>query len=544
MAQPGQLYVTMEPQPGLPSQQFHEWYNNEHGPTRLSIPEIFANGLRYQATDGQKPTFLAAYDVTDMSHLETETYLKLRANRSPREAQTIGQVDVVRYFWDLVSTDLSPLFLPIERLTNDEAEGISLAAVHFTLSEDSASAGQKFEEWYKNEYSPAMSKAGGWLRSRLYKTSRLEGGKGPASFLALVDFAKGTSLNTEQVLPPSSAQSLSTIAQIKSQRTYSLFYVFGAGSRDLQHLSQLDRAQSTFTSADSRTRTTNDPEPVIESTVTTPDGLVIPYRLEGNTDPKAPVIAFCNSLLTSLKMWDPFVAILKSKRPQYQLLRYDTRGRHAIPLPPTPATLDMVSADLAFLMTSLRIDKLDTLIGVSMGGATTLRFALDYPDRLDRYVACDFNAASSAANTEAWKGRIAMAETARIEESGKTGIEHLAAQTVERWFHPTTMTQKRDTVVPWMTDMVAANHIEGFRYGCQALWDYDMKSEIKRCKVPGLMVVGEGDGKGALVKAMDSFRGQIGPKEEGVELAIVPEAGHLPMCESPEGFWTAVEKFL
>lgn len=477
-----------------------------------------------------------------MSHLETETYLKLRANRSPREAQTIGQVDVVRYFWDLVSTDQSPLFMPIEQLTNDEAEGICLATVHFTLNDDSQEA--KFQEWYKNEHAPTMSKATGWLRSRLYKTSPLEGSKGPASFLAQIDFAKGSSLAADAILPPASSKALGTVAQVKAQRTYSLFYVFGAGKRDLHSLSQLDKAQSSFVSADSRTKTTNDPEPAIESTITTSDGLEIQYRLEGNTDPKAPTIAFCNSLLTSLKMWDPFVAILKSKRPQYRLLRYDVRGRNAIPSPPAPATLPLVSADLISLLDSLRIDKLDTLIGVSMGGATTLRFALDYPDRLSRYIACDFNAASSAANTEAWKGRIALAETARVEESGKTGIQHLAGQTVERWFHPTTMTAKKDTVVPWMTEMVATNDIEGFRYGCQALWDYDMKAEIKGCKVPGLLVVGEGDGKGALVKAMESFRGQIGPKEEGVELAIVPEAGHLPMCESPEGFWTAVEKFI
>ncbi|KAM3517540.1 hypothetical protein NHJ13051_008895, partial [Beauveria bassiana] len=50
MASPGLLYVTMQPRPGLPIAQFHEWYNNEHGPTRLSIPSIFANGFRYQST--------------------------------------------------------------------------------------------------------------------------------------------------------------------------------------------------------------------------------------------------------------------------------------------------------------------------------------------------------------------------------------------------------------------------------------------------------------------------------------------------------------
>ncbi|KAJ2969241.1 hypothetical protein NQ176_g8769 [Zarea fungicola] len=104
MATPGILYVTMQPQPGLSIDQFHEWYNNEHGPTRLAIPSIFANGLRYRSTDGTDPEFMAVYDIKSMSSLETPTYTVLRANRSPREAATIGQVDVKRYFYDLVHT--------------------------------------------------------------------------------------------------------------------------------------------------------------------------------------------------------------------------------------------------------------------------------------------------------------------------------------------------------------------------------------------------------------------------------------------------------
>lgn len=50
--------------------------------------------------------------------------MALRANRSPREAITIGQVDVKRYFYDLVHVEESPLFMPIEKLTDDEAEGL------------------------------------------------------------------------------------------------------------------------------------------------------------------------------------------------------------------------------------------------------------------------------------------------------------------------------------------------------------------------------------------------------------------------------------
>ncbi|KAI1374779.1 alpha/beta-hydrolase [Hypoxylon crocopeplum] len=538
MANPGMLYVTMQPKPGLPIEQFHEWYDNEHGPTRLRLPQIFSNGLRYRAADGREPEFLAVYDVTSMSLLETNTYTSLRENRSPREAETIGQVDVKRYFWDLVTAKQSPLFIPIEQLTDDEAEGIVLLTVELKLK-DTADAEAETIKWYDGHVD-MLSKVSGWLRSRVFRTSSLET-SAPTSLIALHEFAKENELDvTQQAVAPSSKWEDidEKYATLTSQRLYSLFYVFGPAPRDLHNLSQLKPSTFTFNSWDSMTITSNDPTPVITSHVTASDGLSIPYRLEGNPDPKAPTIAFCNSLLTSLHMWDPLVEILKAQRPQYRILRYDFRGRHAIPSPPTPATLDVLSDDLSSVLSALRISKLDTLIGVSMGGASTLKFALKYPDKLGKFIACDFNVASSPANTNAWKERIVVAES--ILDDGSPGIKSLAGQTVARWFHPSTM-QKQDTV-SWIVDMVASNSIEGFRYGCQALWDYDMKAQMTECQVPGLLVVGEGDGKGALVKAMGGFRGLLG--KDGAKLVIVPEAGHLPMCENPVAFWDAIKDTL
>ena len=547
MAPPGILYVTMQPRPELPAEQFHEWYNNEHGPTRLRIPQIFANGLRYQATDGKEPTFLASYDVTSMSLLETETYTSLRANRSPREAETIGKVDVKRYFWDVVASKQAPLFIPIEQLTDDEAEGLVLIATELGTKNpaDSATEGE-VKNWFE-EHSGMLAKVPGWLRSRLFKTSSLEAGK-TTSYLILTDYAKENGIDGVEhkaaLATPQTQNLLAKHVQVASKRTYSLFYVFGPAPRDLENLARLEPSKAAFHSGDLRTTTSNGggdngAGPVIESYVTTTDGLSIPYRLEGNPDPKAPVIAFCNSLLTSLHMWDPFVAILRAKRPQYRILRYDARGRGVLPTPPVPATLEAHAEDLAQILSAARVPQLAALVGVSMGGATALRFALAHPERLERLVACDFNVASSVANTEAWKGRIEIAETPLAD--GSPGIAKLASQTVERWFHPATMEKKPD-VARWMVDMVATNDVQGFRYGCQALWDYDMRAEMKGCRVPALLVVGEGDGKGALVKAMDGFRGALGT--EGTELAIVPDAGHLPMCENPQGFWEAIEKWL
>ncbi|KAI1812708.1 Alpha/Beta hydrolase protein [Poronia punctata] len=551
MAEPGSLFVTMQPKSGLALEQFHEWYNNEHGPTRLQLAQIFTNGLRYRALDGQEPAFLAAYDVTRMSHLETETYTRLRAGRSVREADTIGQVDVTRYFWDLVLGRSSPEhFRPVEQLADEEAEGLVLVAVQLTpRTEEGADAEEEIKRWYEEEHIDMLSKVPGWLRSRLFKTSSLEKDQ-PTKFIALHDYAKinglagpGPELKAA-TSTPWAKELLSKHATVTSRRVYELFYVFGPAPRDLHNLSLLPPAKATFKSPDGKTTTSNDggEAPVIESRiVTTKDGLLsIPYRLEGNPDPHAPTIAFCNSLLTSLHMWDAFVGILKEKRPGYRILRYDFRGRNA-GIPARPATLDMLADDLAELLAALRIQKLHVLVGVSMGGATTLKFALRHPERVAKFVACDFNVASSEANTNAWKQRIAVAESATSSSDGVSGMETLATQTVSRWFHPDTVSFKLD-VTAWVRDMVAANDVEGFRFGCQALWDYDMKEEMKKCVVPGLLVVGEEDGKGALVKAMDGFKDLVG--EKGAGLMVVPKAGHLPMCEQPEGFWEAVEKFL
>ncbi|KAI1329278.1 Alpha/Beta hydrolase protein [Xylariaceae sp. FL0255] len=544
MTQPGVIYVTMEPQPGLQAERFHEWYNNEHGPTRLKLPWIFNSGIRYRAVDDQKPTFLAVYDLMSMSHLETETYTSLRANRSSREAEVIGQVDVTRYFWDLVLSRQSPEFRDVKQLTDDEAEGRVLIAVQLQ-PKDTEGAEAEILKWYEEEHITMISKVPGWLRTRVFKTSSLEKGV-PPSFLALGEFSKENGLGGLEYKAAAATARAKDItgkyASVISRRKYELFYVFGDGPRDLYNLSQLPAKSSTFSSADSTTATSNTSGPCIESFVTTLDGLTIPYRLEGNPDPKAPTIAFCNSLLTSLHMWDRFVDILKEQRPQYRLIRYDSRGRHSLsstqPSPPIPSTMEMLADDLNYLLDALRISKLNTLIGVSVGGATSLKFALKFLEKLDKFIACDFNVTSSESNTAAWKDRIVVAETP-LEDSSP-GIRKLGQQTVERWFHPATMEQQE--TVAWIKDMVAENDIEGFRYGCQALWDYDMKTEMRECKVPALLVVGEGDGKGALVKAMNGFKDMLG--EEGAELAVVPNAGHLPMCENVKGFWAAVEKFL
>ncbi|KAL2755350.1 hypothetical protein ACRALDRAFT_1071347 [Sodiomyces alcalophilus JCM 7366] len=544
MPTPGLLYVQMQPKPGLPEEQFHEWYNNEHGPTRLRFPHIFPNGFRYRATDDKEPTYLAVYDVTDTAILQTKEYTDLRANRSVHETQTIGQVDVRRDIYDLVHERAKEGFRPLESLSDAEAEGIQLVVNETVIKNNND---EEYTKWYKEEHVDMLARVPGWLRTRLFRTSQVSGNSSKPALLSVTEYAKENGLGGPEhkasMETPWRARVTTDHVESKERRTYSLFYVFGPAPRDLKHLAHLPSSGRQFSYGASGQHTTtelsggNDKNPgIIRSYITTKsDGLTIPYRLEGNPSPTAPTVAFCNSLLTSLHMWDPLVAILKTERPDLRILRYDARGRHAIPQPPRPVTLDMLASDLVELLDALRIEKLHALVGVSMGGATTLNFALRHADRVGRFVACDFNAASGAANTQAWKDRIAVAEG-----DGGAGIKTLATQTVGRWFHPSTM--EKGTLARDMTEMVAANDVEGFRYSCQALWDYDLKPRMGSCGVPGLLVVGEEDGKGALVKAMEGFAGLVGP--EGARLAIVPRTGHLPMWEDAKAFWEAVREFV
>lgn len=529
----GLLQVSMQPKPELPIDQFHDWYNNEHGPNRLRLPQIFSNGLRYHATDGEKPEFIAQYDVTDMAHLETDTYTTLRANRTKREAETIAQVHVDRKFYDLVHDKRALDFVAPENLSDKEADGLVAIQVLITLIE-AAGAAEEYVKWYTEEHVAMLSKVPGWRRSRLWKTSHLEGQAKP-SFLAQHDYAKLNGLggpeHKSSMDTPWRTQVFEKCVSNKARREYGLFYVFGPGPRDLHSLAQRDLGDA-FTAPDSRTTTTPGSDPAIESFITTPDRLDIPYRLEGNSSPQAPTVAFSNSLLTGMQMWDPFVTILKKERPDLRILRYDTRGRHAIPQPPRKASMEMLADDLDTILRALRIDQLHVLIGVSMGGATTLNFAIKYPQRLKKFIACDCNYKSSEANTKAWGERSKQAEAG--------GMQELADATVRRWFDPKSLEDVKST--QWMIDHVAQNDIQGFTHSNTALCDFNLEAHLAGCNVPGLLVAGEGDGNGAIAKVLDGAKDRIG--ERGVQLHIIPDAGHLPMYEAPEAFWQGIGGFI
>jgi pimeloyl-ACP methyl ester carboxylesterase len=252
------------------------------------------------------------------------------------------------------------------------------------------------------------------------------------------------------------------------------------------------------------------------------------WHIDGCEDPQAPLVVFSNSLLTDYHIWDAAVVRLIRAFPTFRFLRYNTRGYES----PSdkPVDVDVLTDDLAALLDTLGIAKCFAVVGVSLGGITCMNFAIRFPSRLDKYIACDCNVASSDDNTKAWKARVALARS----EGGWT---QLADQTVRRWFTTRSIESETNAVVN-VRHMIMAASMQGFVDCVAALCDFSLTEEAKGMQVPGLYVVGECDG--VLPQAIGGFA-KISPRASFVE---IQGAGHLPMVEQSEAFADVVRNFL
>lgn len=161
----GLLYVLSDPGP-VPEAEFHDWYDTEHLPSRLTVPG-FANAYRFAAVDDQAPPWLATYDLS-LSALKSPEYQAVVANASEREKSIMSSLAVLdRREYELISdtgpaTDRPPALLAVT------------ISVPPGTEEDLAA-------WYDDEHIPMLMAVPGWRRIRRF---RLVAGTGP-DYLAL-----------------------------------------------------------------------------------------------------------------------------------------------------------------------------------------------------------------------------------------------------------------------------------------------------------------------------------------------------------------------
>ncbi|RAL66713.1 hypothetical protein DID88_007497 [Monilinia fructigena] len=532
---PGLLYVTMQPQESLPDSQWHDWYNNEHGPLRLRLPFI-TNGFRYRATDisssnPASPSHQNGWPCT-MSQtwqgMNTETYLRLRGPevKTEREKETMAQIKVDRKLYDYISGREIDGYKKVEEVGYDEGNYM----VAFT-AEVNEELDEEYNKWMEEEHLPMLAKVPG------------------KEYLNIHEYAPQNEVSEEAfkaaVLTEWPKKIIETALKTKKVRYYDLYYTFGAAPRDISNFSR--SYSTTWRSIDGKTNTgpnTIAEGGVIESYITTPDGVDLAYRLEGSSDPTAPLIILSNSILVTHSIWTPFIqAFLATPTGQtHRILRYNTRGRTSTP-GSLPITIDLLASDIIHILDTLRVPKAACLIGVSLGGVTVLNTALKYPNRINAFISCDTNAFAPASNPQAWDERIALsaAEAATSSAGERIAGSELAEITTRRWF--VAENYENEILRERFADVkrqVEENSFEGFQRGVKALYQYDIREEMKKPGVEkGLFVVGGSDG--VLPKTMKEMAGNYG---HGAECKVIEGAGHLPMVEKPEEFADVVATFL
>jgi pimeloyl-ACP methyl ester carboxylesterase len=497
---------------------------------------------------------MAIYDFDELEWLTREPYQKLRSapTQTQRERDTMKQIFVDRKSYDLLKEWKGNDFKDLQKVES-EGERNVMIAVSFVL-QDGEGKEEELKKWYEEEHVPLLQKVPGWRRTRRFSTSYLDLQSNSAlqkEFLALHEYAPENGLGGPEFQAAISTEWCDKIykdvVKDRKRRAYGLYYTFGAAQRDLESISSTDAIPAEST--DSLTKTTpahvsEAKRPVIESFVTTPDGVNLSYRLEGSTDPKAPLLVLSNSILVDYGIWDDFVDhLLKLTNSHYRILRYNTRGRTALPSDnTTTVNVDVLAKDVIVLLDALRV-KRASLIGVSLGGATALNTALSYPDRISAFVGCDTNAYAPPTNATAWNERVAMAEKEGSKDASGEPIvgEELAEITTRRWF----VKESYDDAVlakklQRVKEMVKSNSLSGFKDGVKALHQYDLRENMSSYEGKGAFLVGAGDG--VLPKTMkENMAEKLG---KGAELKVIEGAGHLPMVERPEEVAKFVVGFL
>jgi hypothetical protein len=179
MAADGLLFAYTDPG-RVPLDEFNDWYDNEHGPARLTVPGISA-GYRYRATDGQAPPWLALYFMT-AGAIDSPEYRTLGPSASAREKSVLSRLATLdRRVYEQVSQDGAAPDQPAPAVM------VLSISVPSALEDDMAA-------WYAQEHIPMLLAVPGWQRIRRF---RLTSGTAPA-WLSLHELADSSALSTPE----------------------------------------------------------------------------------------------------------------------------------------------------------------------------------------------------------------------------------------------------------------------------------------------------------------------------------------------------------
>lgn len=252
------------------------------------------------------------------------------------------------------------------------------------------------------------------------------------------------------------------------------------------------------------------------------DGLQHYFRLEG--DALRPVLMLCHPIGADQSIWDRVVPLLL---PHVRVLRHDLRGHGGTDVPAAPCTIDQLAGDVLAITQALGIERF-SLAGLSLGALTTMKVALQAPEKVQALVVCS---GSPRMNPPpgGWDGRIASA----LEH----GMAPVADGMVSRMFTPG-FVQAFPTLVASLRTVIERTDSRGFAHCAAVLRDADLWGELAGIRAPTLAACGKQD---PLIPADTAEKVALAVRDGS---ATVFDSGHFPPVETPNEFSGAVLQLL
>ena len=264
---------------------------------------------------------------------------------------------------------------------------------------------------------------------------------------------------------------------------------------------------------------------------TAADGTKLYYESQGS----GPAIIFVHELAGTCHSFDLQVAALKGN---YRCLTFNARG---YPPSDVPAAVDAYSQDIAASDIGAVLDaageKDAHVMGVSMGSAAALQFALANPQRVRSAILCSIGSGSDAKSEEYVANMEAMA--ARVEKNGMDQIRQNFTSS------PARLKLKEKSPVEYQKFLgeIEKFSVQGLTNTMRGVQKrrpplYAHKDKIAAMTIPTLVVLG-GIDQGC--EKPSHFLKETLP---GARLEILPNTGHGVNIEEPDRVNRMVEEFV
>jgi len=252
------------------------------------------------------------------------------------------------------------------------------------------------------------------------------------------------------------------------------------------------------------------------------NGTSLHYEITG----KGPILVLIHGNMVDMRMWDEQVPVFN---PRYEVIRYDVRGYGKSSLPPQPYSH---YEDLRGLLDFLGVEETH-IVGLSLGGAIGLDFAIVHPDRVKSLVIVP-----GGTGVKEWPPDLAEGFGAFVKVAKSGDLARANKMMME--FAPMVPAGKipavRERLEQMLTDYSWVHFTgEDKEMGLKP----PAEEQITNLHAPLLIVHGELDAN-AFLEGGKWLQDNV----SNAERIVIPGAGHVVNMEQPAAFNRAVFDFL